>query len=380
VRRASVRPVRAVAAVLAVAALLASPTTASAVPPPSDAATLGIPAGVSAALVEAATGQVLAVVDGERRRPIASAVKLVTGLVVVASIPPGTSVVVGPEVRDVGGASAGLRPGQTWDVDDLLTALLVRSGNDAAVALAVAAAGEEEVFVGRMESRLAELGIEADLASVTGLSDGDRLSALELATVARAVLAEPRLAGPAARPRMVLPDGAVLENRNRLIGALDGATGLKTGYTAAAGWTLVGTAERGGRVLIAVVIGAADDAARTAQVARLLEHGFSATVPVVAREELTLRTGRGPVRVIAVSPRLTVPVGVAPVLGWPSTLAPDAVPTRVPVRLDGLDVAEAEVTVADGRTGAAGRATLGAAAAEGVYAALRAAGAAGLLG
>ncbi len=363
-------------------ALLALGATVPAVaaPEPRDARTLGVPVGVSAVLVEAASGQVLAAHDADRRRPVASTVKLVTALVAADALPPGTLVVPGEEVLGIEGASAGLRPGEPLTADELLVALLLRSGNDAAAALAVAAAGSEAAFVTSMEARLAALGIEVDLASASGLSEDDRLSALELAVVARAVLGVPRLAGPAAAPQLVAADGSVVENRNGLLGVLDGATGLKTGYTAAAGWSLVGSAERDGRTLVAVVLGAVDDAQRIALAAGLLTHGFDATTVLAPRGEVVLRTGRGEVLLRAVAAPLTVPVGSEARPAWPIALDPDAPPGSIPVALDDRPVAVATVTVEDARTGRAGSAGLGAAAATGVYAALRASGSAGLLG
>lgn len=371
---------RAGAAAGALAAVLVAAVPAAAAPEPVDARTLGVPAGVSAALVEVGSGQVIAAADADRRRPVASTVKLVTALVAVDALAPGTTVVVGDEVVGVGGASAGLRPGDAVDGDELLALLLLRSGNDAAVALATAVAGDEDAFVALMESRLARLGITADLASASGLDAGDRLTATELATVARAVLAEPRLAGPASVRVLTLDDGRELANRNLLLGALPGATGLKTGFTDAAGWSLVGSAERAGRALVAVVLGAAGEAERVALAARLLEHGFDATVVRTPGERLSIRTGRGEVVLAAEAPPVTVPVGADLGLGWPAVLDPDAVPARVAVLLDGAAVAEADVTRTDMRTAAPGGVGLGAAAASGAYAALRAAGAAGLLG
>lgn len=366
------------AAAAAVLPLLAPPALAA--PEVLDAARLGVPDGVSAVLVEGATGQRLAAADADARRPVASTIKLVTGLVVVDALPVGTVVTPGPEVDAVGGASAGLVAGRDVVVEDLLAGLLLRSGNDAAVALAVAVAGDEAAFVRRMEARLAELGIEATLASASGLDAGDRLSAAELATVAGAVLAEPRLAGPAGAGRVALADGTVVENRNLLLGRLTGATGLKTGFTSAAGWALVGTAERDGRVLIAVVLGAAGEAERLALTERLLEHGFTATRVVGTASELRLRTGRGTVVLAADAGPLTVPVGTAPRPGWPASPDPDAPPRRVGVVVGTREAAVAEVVVTDGRRDGPGSSGLGAAAASGAYAALRAAGAAGLLG
>ena len=373
-------PGRAVALAAAALILAAPPPAADAAPDVLPRGAVAVPTGVSALLVEGSSGQVLLAVDADRRRPVASTIKLVTALVAAEALPVGSVVVPGDEVRGVGGASAGLRPGEAWDADDLLAALLLRSGNDAAVALATAVAGDEAAFVDRMEQRLRALGIEADLASASGLEEGDALSAAELAVVARAVLAEPRLAGTAALREVATDDGRILENRNRLLTQLDGATGLKTGFTSAAGWSLVGSAEREGRALVAVVLGAADDAQRLRLAAALLEAGFTSTAIAPTATELTVRTGRGDVILRADAGTLTVGVGERPRADWPLAVDPAAPPARVAVLVAGGEVAVADVVVADGRRGAAGRSGLGAAAASGVYAALRAAGGAGLLG
>lgn len=372
-------------AALVVVVLVMPSAHAAAAPEVLDPSSVRIPAGVSALLVEGATGQPLLAVDAGRRRPVASTIKLLTALVAAESLPPGTTVVPGSEVLGVEGASAGLRPGVAQDVDELLAALLLRSGNDVAVALATAVAGDEAAFVALMQERLARLGIDADLASASGLDAGDALTAAELATVARAFLDTPRLAGPASRRTIVLADGTALENRNRLLSVLDGATGLKTGFTSAAGWSLVGSAERDGRTLVAVVLGAADDATRVALAADLLDAGFDLTVPAPSEEVRTIRTGRGAIELRVDVGSLTVPVGTGPRAAWPSPLDPDAPPVEVPMVVGGGGDAATPLTVApviviDHRTGGPGGAGLGVAAASGTYAALRAGLAAGLLG
>lgn len=375
-----IRSRRTAAAVVLVAVATLRAPGASAAPDVLPRGSVAVPAGVSAVLVEGATGQPLLRVDAERRRPVASTIKLVTALVAADALAPGSVVQPGGEVAAVGGASAGVRPGEPWEADDLLAALLLRSGNDAAVALATAVAGDEAAFVTRMEQRLADLGIEARLASASGLDEGDALSATELAVVARAVLAEPRLATTAARREVLTADGRLLENRNRLLGLLDGATGLKTGFTSAAGWSLVASAERDGRTLVAVVLGAADDAERLRLAAALLEAGFAGTAPRTSAASLTVRTGRGDVVLRADAGTLTVPTGERPRARWPVAIDPAAPPARVGVHVGEVEVAVADVVVSDGRDGAAGASGLGTAAATGVYAALRAAGASGLLG
>lgn len=331
---------------------------------------LALPSSLSVALVEAATGQVLVAQDADVRRPIASAIKLLTALVVVDALPRGTVVTVGEEVRGVVGASYGLRPGDVRDVEDLLAGLLLRSGNDVAVALAVATAGSEEAFVDRMAARLATLGIDARPASPSGLEEGDALSALELATVARASLGEPRIMDLVGLPTFTVPGGAELVNRNAFLLDDPSATGLKTGFTNAAGFTLAASAERDGRTLVAIVLGARDDGERRAAARRLLEHGFAATVPTRAVTTLGLRTSRGPVAFRADLGTVTLGVDDGPRFDWPLTLRPSDGDVRVGVLVGGTSAGTVTAALLDARV-TDGRRGLGRALADGVYAALR---------
>lgn len=257
-------------------------------------------------------------------------------------------------------------------VEDLLTGLLLRSGNDAAVALGVAVAGSESAFTARMADTLGALGIDARPASASGLEEGDALSALELAAVARAALDEPRVASLVGSEKVVGPDGRTIENRNRFVGAVEGATGLKTGFTNAAGFTLAASATRDGRELIAVVLGAHDDAQRLEVAARLVEHGFTGTRPDDLASSLELLTARGPVRFTTGPLPMTVPEDEEVRIAWSTSARPEDDGLRVPLTVRGNAVLDVPVERLDGRAtpGRAGTA-LGAALVEGVYAALR---------
>lgn len=344
-------------------------------PPPLDATALGANAPVSVILIEASTGQLLAVRDADVRRPIASAIKLVTALAVVEALPPGTIIVVGEEVRGAEGSSYGLRPGDVRSVEDLLVGLLLRSGNEVSLALAVAIDGSQEAFVSRMSAVLASLGIEARPATASGLDPADALSAAELAVVARAALAEPRIRDLIGTPVLSLAGAESVENRNLFLGDVSGATGLKTGFTTAAGYTLAASAMRDGRELVAVVLGAADDRTRRDIAARLIEHGFAATVPTTVRRSVTLRTASGPVRFATADTVMTLARNSETVALWPSSLRPDDDIAGVEVRIDRSDAAAVSagtvgVERLDGRRAPEGP-SLGRALADGVYAALR---------
>jgi len=361
-------------------------------PAPLDPTFIAAPASASLLLVEADTGQVLLARDVERRRPIASAIKLLTALTVIDALPPGSFIVVGDEVTGVTGSSFGLGPGEVWSVEDLLVGLLLRSGNDVALTLAHAVSGSEAAFVTRMEHRLQGLGIEgAELGSPTGLETEDALSALELAVVARAALDEPRIRDVVGRTSVAIAGNASeAENRNLLIGRFDGATGLKTGYTEAAGYTLAASARRDGRELIAVVLGTEGEEQRLTIAAALLEHGFERTEVVSVGGSVVLRTGLGPVQRQVPARPMTIPSGATVSLLWPVTDRPDAVLGAVEVRVGravvgALPVQTVDARSASGASGAPGTqalpsdAGLGAALVDGAYAALRAASLTGTL-
>jgi D-alanyl-D-alanine carboxypeptidase (penicillin-binding protein 5/6) len=352
------------------------------VAPTPASALLRSPAGLSLLLVEASDGQHLVAVAEERRRPVASTIKLLTALTVVELLGPGTLITVGREVLGVEGALFGLRPGEVWSVEDLLVALLLRSGNEVAVTLAVAASGSEDAFVRAMERTLERLGVVGvTLGSASGLSEQDAVSAVELAVVARASLAEPRIAGLVGLPTTIVAQGAVdVVNRNLLVGRYGGATGLKTGFTSAAGHTLAASARRDGRELVAIVLGATSEEERLRFAAALLDHGFERTARREVRGTLELRSGSGPVLLSVGGRWLTVETGAELAIDWPVTLRPDDEVAQVGVRLAGQYIGAVDVVRVDARTPTPSGSSLGPAFADAVYTGLRAAGLAGRLG
>lgn len=227
-------------------------------------------------LVDALTGQVLAERAADEPRVVASTVKLLTVLTALETLEVDDEVVV-DEAAAVGGAGASVDPGERWRVGDLLDAILVRSGNDAAIALAAAATdGDLEAFVDRMNVVADQLGVSDDavITDPTGLEDSNRLSAADLALLGRAALADERVASSARQADVALPDGGPTENRNLLVDEYEGATGLKTGFTTEAGYCLVASAERDGRELVAVVLGSREDPARFEETASLLDLAY----------------------------------------------------------------------------------------------------------
>lgn len=237
-------------------------------------------------LVDADTGQVLAEREADVPLPVASTVKLLTVLTalsddVVDPLDFDDVVTVGDEVR-VGEAGVGLVPGDRWSVRDLVEGVMVRSGNDAALALASAAGGGSiEAFVERMNAVAAGLGIEgATIREPTGLADTNRLTARHLAVLGRAALDVPELAAIADLEVVDLPGLGAVETRNLLLMERDEVNGLKTGFTTISGWCLVASMTTDdGRELVAVVLGANEDADRFDESLALLDLGDDELAP-----------------------------------------------------------------------------------------------------
>lgn len=343
-----------------------------------------VPPGIDATnfvLLDATTGQVLLARAPDERRPVASAIKVLTALTVVERLSARDDVTVGEEVEDVGGSEVGLVPGATWSVEDLLEALLVRSGNEAAEALAIAVSGDREAFVALMREDAAALGVEdATITDPSGLADGNLLSAMELATLGRAALAHPVLAPIVARSVVVLPGLGEVPNRNLLVGTYPGATGIKTGFTTAAGNVIVASARRGERDLVAVILGSGPDPARFRDAERLLDVGFEAFEDIGPLPDYLLASGAGwwsssprpePSLLVPTGSEVELVVKATALLDGRSPTAELLVDDHVTLRLD--LVLQAPADGGGARRGESSAARLAEGAADAVYAGLRAA-------
>jgi D-alanyl-D-alanine carboxypeptidase (penicillin-binding protein 5/6) len=246
------------------------------------------------ALVDARSGDVLVSHAGGRRLPIASTTKLMTAYVALRELPLGRVVRAAPYDAIYGESLLELRPGQRISVRDLLYGLILRSGNDAAYDLALAAAGSEPRFVAEMNRHAAALGLaDTHYANPIGLDEkGNYSSALDLATLSRRLLRDPAFARIAdsrdALLRSLRPPRRI-ETLNDLLYREAWTTGVKTGHTFGAAYVLVGSGQRHGVKLISVVIGAPTETERDLASLRLLEYGFSRyerRQPVRAGEEL----------------------------------------------------------------------------------------------
>jgi D-alanyl-D-alanine carboxypeptidase (penicillin-binding protein 5/6) len=235
----------------------------------------------SGLLFDVDTGRVLWRDHPDRVLPIASLTKMMTALVVVDRVGPHAWVPITREALHYTGSGVGLLPkGRKIAVDTMLHGLLLPSGNDAAIALALRAAGSQARFVALMNQRATQMGLACThFTSVSGIVDrGNHSCAPDLAALARAVLREPRLARIVKRRSAVLRfpikgHKIYLYNNNPLLRAgYPGTTGVKTGYTDAAGRCLVATA-RHGRIRLGVVLLDSPDPGK--QATRLLDRGFA---------------------------------------------------------------------------------------------------------
>lgn len=216
--------------------------------------------------------------DAEVPRPMASTTKIMTTLLAVEAGTLSDTVVVSQRAaatgRIPGAASLGLQAGERVPMRVLLEGLMLRSGNDAAVAVAEHVAGSERRFVEAMNARAAALGLDdTHFLNASGLTDDPRhhASPLDLARLADVALRQPPIALWAASPVASSDAFGTIRNRNELIGGYPGATGVKTGFTTLAGLCLVASAERDGRRYISVVLGSDDHFADSRSI---LDHGF----------------------------------------------------------------------------------------------------------
>jgi D-alanyl-D-alanine carboxypeptidase (penicillin-binding protein 5/6) len=264
-------------ALVAAAAMLATPLTASAarpVPP-------SLPGADAAILIDARDGTPILQKDPDERHAIASTTKLMTALLTLELADPDDVFTAADYQAASVESKIDLRKGERMTVGDLLEALMLESANDAAATLAEGISGSRAAFVEQMNARAGELGLtETSYANPIGLDDPLNYStAKDLSTLTRRLLGNERFATIVDMPSATLESGSrprVVDNRNDLIAAVPAVDGVKTGYTGGAGYVLVGSATgaTGARV-ISVVLGEPSEAARDAESLALLRYGLA---------------------------------------------------------------------------------------------------------
>ncbi len=221
-------------------------------------------------LVDADTGSVLEGHNEHAALPPASPVKLMTALTALEQVPLASTITVSSEAASKPARRIDMQEGEVWPLDDALASMLIVSANDAAYAIAESIGGDLASFAEEMNDTARLYGLrDSQFSDPAGFDDGveafdggSRVSAFDLAIVARDLLSVPELAklpperdyeftGPDGRDHHLLP-------QNLLLDLYEGATGLKTGHTELAGHTLVASATRDGRTMIAVILGSDD--------------------------------------------------------------------------------------------------------------------------
>lgn len=227
----------------------------------------------SCILMDADTGRVLYESRADVQSLIASTTKIMTALVVLEHLNPQTEFQIPKEATGIEGSSMYLQPGEILTVQDLLCGMMLHSGNDAAVALALACAGSVAEFVDLMNLKAQKIGLKnTHFENPNGLDGKAHYStARDLAKLTCEALQNETFAKIVAT-KTTTAAGRSLTNHNRLLWSCDGCIGVKTGYTKAAGRILVSAAERFGRRLIAVTICDGNDWNDHKQ---LYDYGFS---------------------------------------------------------------------------------------------------------
>ena len=226
-----------------------------------------------AILWDTGTDRVLYEKDADSRSLIASTTKIMTALIVCEQCNVLDRMRIPKEAVGIEGSSMYLREGEVLTVQELLYGLMLRSGNDAAVALAIYCGGTVEGFVALMNDKAHRLGLNGThFENPNGLDSPNHYStARDLAVLAEYAMNNPIFAQTVSTKQVRIGQ-RLLTNHNKLLWRVDGADGVKTGFTKAAGRILVSSAVRDGRRLICVTINDGDD---WADHAALLEEGFS---------------------------------------------------------------------------------------------------------
>jgi D-alanyl-D-alanine carboxypeptidase (penicillin-binding protein 5/6) len=235
--------------------------------------------GKAAILVDASDGRVLWQLHEHRRLQVASTTKIMTALLALRKLKPHDIVTVDKSVPRVPLVREGLRAGEQVEAWKLFYAMLLYSGNDDALALAIAAGGTKWHFVHQMNVEARILGLhDTHYVSPSGVVDvGNYSSAWDLAALTRVALRNERFRSLVRTKVKHVAWAAptyskIYINNNRLLSSYPGANGVKTGYTHKAGPCLVASATRGGTTLIAVVLDSPD---MYTDAKRLLDLGFA---------------------------------------------------------------------------------------------------------
>jgi len=244
-------------------------------------------------LIEASTNTVIAEFNSDNQIAPASMTKVMSGYVIADQIANGSislddKVLISEKAWKTGGSKMFIEAGKRVSVKDLLSGIIIQSGNDATIAMAEYVAGSEEGFVDFMNAYASELGLTNSLfQNSTGFSDPNHFtSAKDLAKLTQALINNFPDHYATYKEKEFTFSGIRQLNRNKLLWRDDSVDGVKTGHTDSAGFCLISSAQRNDMRLIAVVAGSESENERLTASQRLLEYGFRfyATQKLVSQE------------------------------------------------------------------------------------------------
>lgn len=240
----------------------------------------------SAILIEASTGEIIFEKNSHERLVPASMTKMMSMLLIIESIEKGIIswdevVTVSENASSMGGSQILLETNEKMSVSDLFKGIAVASGNDAVVAMAEKIAGTEDAFVNMMNNRAKELGLkDTNFKNPHGLDTANHYSsAYDMAMIAKELVKHEEVFKYTSIYEDYLRQNTDKEiwlvNTNKLVRFYDGVDGLKTGYTAGAGYCLTATAKKNGMRIIAVAMGEPDSKTRNAEITSMLDYAFA---------------------------------------------------------------------------------------------------------
>ena len=233
-----------------------------------------------ALIYDRASGKILYEKNGNKQTPMASTTKIMTAIVVLENANLSDEVTIDSKAAGIGGSRLGLKKNDKITVNDLLYGLMLRSGNDAAVALATHVGGSVEGFAELMNKKAEELGlVNSHFVVPHGLdNDGHYTTALELAKMADYALGIDKfkeIVGCKTATIYINGYAKTINNTNQLLGSVSGVYGVKTGFTNGAGRCLVTACKRDDLDIITVIIGADTNEIRSDDTIKLIQYAYT---------------------------------------------------------------------------------------------------------
>ncbi len=242
----------------------------------------------AAILIDADTGRVLWSKNGEERHYPASMTKMMTALLGISLLPPDAKITISADAANTEDTPLHIAKGDVLTSEELLRGMMMVSDNGAAVAVAEQIDGSTSLFADRMNEKAKELGMnDTHFANPNGLTDPNHYSTPhDMVRLAQYGMKNPVFRDFVRQKELQIawlsPSGKTLlaENTNELLGNYEGITGIKTGWTSAAGGCLAASAERGGVHLIAVLMKAPTEEDRFLDMRKILDYGFASVTLV----------------------------------------------------------------------------------------------------